>query len=312
MVGAKKAKPAPPPTNVPLDASGRQLFDAVLRDPEDIEARLVFSDWLTEHGDPRGEFIQLQCALNRPLNGAKARTWHRPLFDGDPAALVKRERALIKLYEKHWLLSMRPFIRTWRWSRGFVDYVVADSAKFLDGVETIFANTPLVDVQLTALKKPMLRALDVNSQKFDAEALASFDSRNWSGVRRLNLSGNRFAEAGAKVLAGVRGLGGVTTLAISNTQLTDECIEVLVHAPFFSQLVDLELGWNRELTGHGALLVARVGRALKKLRLRATGVTVAEWKAIAEAAPQLEYVHVSAGFTKQVRPFFAPGVTVRE
>lgn len=309
---------------VELDASGRLLFETVLRESENVEARLVFSDWLMDHADPRGEFIQLQCALNRPLIGANARTCHRPLFDGDPAALEKRERALIKKHEKEWLLPMRPFIRTWRWSRGFVDHVVADTAKFLDGAATIFANTPLVDVQLTALKKPMLhtltaqpttgrlRALDVSFQKLDADALTAFDSPNWSNVQRLNLGGNRFGDAGAKLLARVHGLNNVTTLTLNDALLDDECLEALVNAPFFSKLVDLELGWNDGITGRGALLVAKAGTSLKKLRLRSTGMKAEEWKAIADAAPQLEYLRVSTRFTDTVKPFFAPHVVISE
>lgn len=300
------------------------LLDAVLRAPDDVPARLVFSDWLMDHGDPRGEFIQLQCALNRPLTGAGGKTWHRPIFDGDPTALQKRERALIKLHEKEWLLAIRPFIRTWRWSRGFVDHVVADSAKFLSGVETIFATTPLVDVQLTALKKPMLqtlstqattarlRALNVQAQKLDASALALFDAENWLGLRWLNIAGNRFGVEGAQVLARVRGLNGLEALTLNDAELTDACVEALVQAPFFSRLTDLELGWNEGITGRGGLLVARAGTSLKKLRLRSTNLTAADFGALAQAAPQLEYVRVSAGLARQVRPHFGAHVTIED
>ncbi len=323
-MAAKKPKAPPAPTNVELDASGRQLFDAVLREPENVEARLVYSDWLMEHADPRGEFIQLQCALNRPLVGAGAKTWHRPLFDGDPAALVKRERALIKLYEKQWLLEPRPFIRTWRWSRGFVDHVVADTAKFLDGAATIFGSTPLVDVQLTALKKPMLqtltdqpttarlRALNLFAQKLDADALTAFESPTWNNLEQIKLAGNHFGHEGVKALARARGLKNLTTLLLNDALLTDADLEELVKAPFFSKLVDIELGWNEAITGRGALLVAKAGTSLKKLRLRTDvmGLTVADWEAVASAAPQLEYVEVGPR-AKLVKQFFAPHVVVR-
>src|SRR5262245_57451036 len=39
---------------------------AIADDPERDGPRLVFADWLTERGDPRGELIRLQVELARP------------------------------------------------------------------------------------------------------------------------------------------------------------------------------------------------------------------------------------------------------
>jgi uncharacterized protein (TIGR02996 family) len=38
---------------------------AILDNPDDDTPRLVYADWLEEQGDPRGEFIRLQCLLAR-------------------------------------------------------------------------------------------------------------------------------------------------------------------------------------------------------------------------------------------------------
>jgi uncharacterized protein (TIGR02996 family) len=38
---------------------------AIRDDPDDDGPRLTFADWLEEQGDPRGEFIRVQCALDR-------------------------------------------------------------------------------------------------------------------------------------------------------------------------------------------------------------------------------------------------------
>jgi uncharacterized protein (TIGR02996 family) len=44
--------------------SSRQAFlEAIAADLDDDAPRLLFADWLEEHGDPRGEFIRVQCAL---------------------------------------------------------------------------------------------------------------------------------------------------------------------------------------------------------------------------------------------------------
>lgn len=53
----------------------RALLAAVYADPASDDARLVYADWLTERGDPRGELIQLQC-----LGGPSARPRVRELL----------------------------------------------------------------------------------------------------------------------------------------------------------------------------------------------------------------------------------------
>jgi len=53
---------------------GEALLAAVLAAPADDGARLVYADWLLEQGDPRGELIQLECALvERPTDKALAK-----------------------------------------------------------------------------------------------------------------------------------------------------------------------------------------------------------------------------------------------
>ena len=45
---------------------GDDLYRAVLDSPEDDAPRLIYADWLDEHGRPeRAEFIRLQCAMDR-------------------------------------------------------------------------------------------------------------------------------------------------------------------------------------------------------------------------------------------------------
>ena len=60
--------------------------------PEDDAPRLVYADWLEEHGEPdRAEFIRTQCEL------AKA-------AEDDPrrVKLKDREKALLKEHQGEW------------------------------------------------------------------------------------------------------------------------------------------------------------------------------------------------------------------
>jgi uncharacterized protein (TIGR02996 family) len=38
---------------------------AIVDNPDDADARLIFADWLEDHGDPRAEFHRLQVELSR-------------------------------------------------------------------------------------------------------------------------------------------------------------------------------------------------------------------------------------------------------
>src|SRR5262245_19188696 len=46
---------------------------SICETPDDDTPRLVYADWLEEQGDPRGEFIRVECRLGRLLAAAPAR-----------------------------------------------------------------------------------------------------------------------------------------------------------------------------------------------------------------------------------------------
>lgn len=313
------------PTNLPLDSTGQRLLGAVLSNADDLESRLVFADWLVERGDPRGEFIQLQCALGRPLHGAKGASWAKPLFTGDPALLQAREAKLLKTHAKAWLESIRPFVRTWRWNNGFVSAVVADATKFLSGRAVIFETTPLVELELTAMKHLQLKALsdetttarlqrlNVGFQKLDARSLEAFASANWSGLRSLRLAGNRFGVAGAAVLVKAA-FPTLEALELNDAQLDDACVEALVEAlveaPFFLRLTSLELGWNSAISANACALVLRRCSALKWLRVRNTGLTAGDLPRLGGLSATLERLRVSPGLEDAATRAFGERVTV--
>jgi uncharacterized protein (TIGR02996 family) len=68
----------------------------IIAHPDDDTARLIYADWLDEHGQPeRGEFIRVQCAL-ASLSEEDDRRW----------PLLAREKALLAAHEEEW---RRPF-----------------------------------------------------------------------------------------------------------------------------------------------------------------------------------------------------------
>src|SRR3954451_19969395 len=88
--------------SVPMtDEAG--FLRAVVADPADDAPRLVYADWLDDHGQPeRAEFIRVQCEL--------ART---PADDPRRLELEARERALLGVQEERWVGPLRGWVNAW-------------------------------------------------------------------------------------------------------------------------------------------------------------------------------------------------------
>src|SRR3954452_928314 len=84
---------------------------AIAAAPDDDLPRLIFADWLDEHGDPdRAEFIRTQIEAAR-------------LGRDDPqrAPLEQRAKALLDRHRKTWLNEVTAWARPGAWfRRGFV------------------------------------------------------------------------------------------------------------------------------------------------------------------------------------------------
>jgi uncharacterized protein (TIGR02996 family) len=264
----------------------KTLLQAILDSPDDDEPRLVLADALMEQGDPRGDFIRVQCALGRTLHGAKGRAWSRPtgLEREVRKALEQRERIALRKHQKTWLEPFRAPLRTWAWSRGFVEEAVCDAGKYLAGARRIFENTPLQKVKLTATSPaqlqaviahpttPRLRSLNLYQQKIGVEgATAIASGEGWATLRELVLYGNHLEDpAAARALAKSR-MPALRALDVGESGLTDDGVVALAEAPFFRQLTSFSMGWSSGLSPRAMEAIARNGTALERLDLASTG-----------------------------------------
>jgi uncharacterized protein (TIGR02996 family) len=81
-------------------ASLRDALEAALvENPDDIAAHMAYADYLQEQGDRRGEFIQVQLALEDPKRPAKERK-----------TLQQRENKLFKEHGRAWLGELAPYL----------------------------------------------------------------------------------------------------------------------------------------------------------------------------------------------------------
>jgi uncharacterized protein (TIGR02996 family) len=93
---------------------------AILAAPDDDTLRLVYADWLEEHGDPRSEFIRIQIALA-----------HEPADSPGRPPMEARERQLLECHQDAWLGALRPLLARWTFRRGFLDEIAVPAAVYL-------------------------------------------------------------------------------------------------------------------------------------------------------------------------------------
>jgi uncharacterized protein (TIGR02996 family) len=200
-------------------AEERAFFDRIRDEPTDDGPRLIYADWLAEHGRPdRAEFVRVQCALDR-------------LPDDDPRRtdLLQRERLLLEANEARWTAELTPLVSDWAFRRGVIDAVSVDAGQFLAAGATIFDLAPVrrvrflnVGDRLTGLVQSPLLEL----------------------VRELDLSGNALGNGGPNLLARSRHLVRLDALDLGFTELGDKGLQKLAGSPVFGGLRSLHINGN--------------------------------------------------------------------
>jgi uncharacterized protein (TIGR02996 family) len=170
------------------------LHRAVRAAPEDDAPRLIYADWLDEHGQSeRAEFVRLQCAMDRipPKTGR----W-LPLHD--QAARLERE------WRATWAGPVLERAQTAEFRRGFIDRVRLTVDQFVDSVYDLLDLEPVTVWEFT-YNKFFARGPDFS----DLADKPAFDQ-----VRGL-ACGHFAPEELVTALAESRYLGGLRTLSVT-------------------------------------------------------------------------------------------------
>jgi uncharacterized protein (TIGR02996 family) len=85
------------------------IEQALVEDPDDLASHAAHADLLVEQGDPRGEFIQVQLALEANLPRAER------------LRLAKREDELLSRHGLAWLGELEKVDGEWVFARGWLD-----------------------------------------------------------------------------------------------------------------------------------------------------------------------------------------------
>lgn len=249
-----------------------ELLASIIAAPDDDAPRLVLADLLTAKGDPRGEFITLQCRLAAAKDDEARRK------------LRIAENKLLAAHGPVWtqaLLAAAPPTSPLRanklaFHRGFLEEAVFPLSA-LDDLEPYFVAAPLLrrlrfdapQGGATPLVPPSLRgklssarlrgvrALELRvAAGGDAVALDLAESPNLSGLRELNLQASSWpvpgltlytglpathllTAAGARALAAAPQLAGLEELVLAQNAIGSGGVKALVNAPWKLELLDV-------------------------------------------------------------------------
>jgi len=121
--------------------SDQQAFmNSIIDDPDDDLPRLIYADWLEEQGNPRGEFIRLQCAMAE-----------LPWYDPGQKALEFRANQLRKKHQREWVEELDLVNRNIDFQRGFIDNIVLTAKNFITQGEAYYRRTPVHWMRLTRI-----------------------------------------------------------------------------------------------------------------------------------------------------------------
>jgi uncharacterized protein (TIGR02996 family) len=305
---------------------------AIIESPDDTP-RLLYADWLDDHGQAdRAAFIRVQLAL-------------ACLPDHDPRReeLEARERALLRRHERAWLGPLRKGVKKWKFRRGFVEDIEVEAGDFLAHGAALLALAPVRRVELHRGWGPVeatlrrLAACDAlarlegvglafgyqESSDRTLQALASLPallerlealhtmgggiseaglaavvrSPRLLRLRTLWLGGCGLSgERGIRPLANSRRLGSLNHLSLHNNTIGDEGVRALAGSPNCRLLAALDLTrCDAWPAGAAALASSPHLAGLLGLNLQRNGITDAGALALANSAHlgRLEVLAVS-------------------
>jgi uncharacterized protein (TIGR02996 family) len=202
-------------------SDGDALLAAICANPDEDTPRLVYADWLTEHGDPnRATFIRLQVEAARLPDGTRR------------VELERAARALLIGHLDTWLGPLRELATNWLFERGFPERLTVLHEVFLDRADEILAATPVRSVFFRQVRLPHIGRLAAMPQlgriaelNFWHDGLTEkaaeglFASPHLAGVRSLNLGSNRIRDRGARAVAASPHLGKLRVLDLSDNRI---------------------------------------------------------------------------------------------
>jgi uncharacterized protein (TIGR02996 family) len=226
--------------------------DAFLHDilsaPDNDDLRLIFADWLEDHGNPdRAEFIRVQIELAR-------------LTPDDPlsAALTEREADLLVDHGDRWRAPLRDLgVTRAVFRRGFVEVIFLEEGPVAQ-LRALFAAAPIRELRIRSInaagvaevtRMPELGRLELlsvgSTRRIGLDgARALGECPHLANLTTLVISQGAIETEGVRAIVSSPHLRSLTKLSFRCCDLTDESAALLAESALVPRLQSLDLGWN--------------------------------------------------------------------
>jgi uncharacterized protein (TIGR02996 family) len=234
---------------------------AICEEPDDDTHRLVYADWLDEHGQPeRAEFIRVQCALAKLGPDAPR-----------PAELAEREQALYEAHHRAWFDELPEWARprvygTSTFRRGFVAGIFCTARQWLKGAEALLRQVPPERLTLYKCKGVMAEvsrspslagvwALGLHELGSGAELRELVKATHLTRITEFHLEARPLDDEAGAILPRLPFLSRLRRLVL-RCRLGDTGARLLVETPALARLESLDLSFNHLGTGTVAALAS--------------------------------------------------------
>jgi uncharacterized protein (TIGR02996 family) len=234
----------------------RAFRQAIQDEPDEDAPRLIYADWLEDHGESaQAEFIRAQVRLaSLPEN------------DGNRPALEDLADDLLAQHPLDWVPdAVREHTTRWEFRRGFVEAASLRAGVFIDNGDALFSSAPIRAIHLARVEPADLAVL---AQSNHLERLEKLDLT--CGPRSLT----RLNDRAVRTLLESPHLTRLCDLRLADNDLEGPAIRNLVDSPLLQQLVHLDLARNYALGDRAVRMLAESSaESLETLDVRNTNLT---------------------------------------
>jgi uncharacterized protein (TIGR02996 family) len=228
------------------------LMAGILADPDNDLPRLVYADWLEEHGDPeRADFLRLQCRI--------AERHRSEAVSADDADRL-RVADLLTDHQTRWVAELPKFRGiSWsatRWWRGFPSITVFNVRSLTTQLKKLSSVTPVESICAYSLQTAgsdisklanafrSVRRLEVrpiSGEPSIANLRPLLESGALNRLRHLTVQHTLLGSEVAEILATSGGTDSLESLTFELTQITDDGALRLARSNCLPVLKSLEI-----------------------------------------------------------------------
>jgi uncharacterized protein (TIGR02996 family) len=252
------------------------LLRAIIAEPDDDAPRLVYANWLEEHGDrDRAAFIRVQCELARlpepHMSWLSKPTAEQQQVERRRAQLERRTRGLLRRHLKEWRQDIPDilYVSPSMFRRGFVETVHLSCEDFLKAPEQLWPLASMQTIHLVvgsphdfervckaprlALVTRLLISVEWRTPEEELRAVRAVAASRY--VRSLTYLAVGTDDEGVKVLAASPRLPSLRRLVLSGKGIGPEGARALAESRRLRRLTYLELRFTK-IGSEGALALA--------------------------------------------------------